>query len=164
MSKDYERLPLRARMFLGCLRIASHFERERNISRSLRQARQLEGEAAASAGEFEEGRLLLSAGRAYLNARKHTRAVTMLETARPVFERQKLQGTFHGYMGLADLYQSLGAAYSGSGRQEDHDAVRTEAETLALEIEGVFNLRTTFLPDGGRLIARVPDVVEEQAA
>jgi hypothetical protein len=164
MSKDYERLPLQSKMFLGCLRIFSHLEHERNMPRSLRQAIQLEERAATSEGQFEEGRLLLSAGRAYLNARKHTRAVMVLETARPVFERQKLQGTFHGFMGLADLYQSLGAAYSGSGRQEAHDAVRTAAESLALEIEGAFEIRTTFLPDGGRLISRAPNALEEPAA
>lgn len=134
----------------------SRRESKRNIARSLREAVQYERQADQASDKTARTRHLFAAGRSFLNGRQPRRALRHLEAVRPAMEHEKAGGSFYGFMGLADLYQSLAAAYQEVGQPEDRAAVQAAAEDLATQIETHFGIRTGFYPNGDRLTAPLP--------
>lgn len=148
---------LRINAAFGLLRVMSYFEEKKRFADSRRDAQDYEKRAAEfTPGRIEHGRLLLSAGQAYLNARMTDKAVAVLETAQPDMEDYKKQGTQYGFLGLERFYHTLGAAYRLSGRTEEHEAMLEKARELAVEMETAIGLSVRFAPNGDQLVSSVP--------
>lgn len=148
LKLELKPLTWRLRMVLRGLRFLDRMGEKKARADSLHQAGQYEKKAAGltNASPIQASKLRVSAGRAYINARKPESAITPLEEARPHIEDYMKSGVLDGFICLAGLYHSLEHAYKKTGDKEKAEEIHGKALDLAASRETHFGAKTYTIP------------------
>jgi hypothetical protein len=156
---------IRTPMALRVVALLERLDRRRFERQSRHEAGRHEWQAGEHApGSIEHGRLMLSAGQAYMNARETEAAISCLEAAEEGVKNHKMSGARHGFSELARLYFVLGGAYRLDGRTDELEAVLAKERAVTDEIELHFGVHTEFLSDHTRLVYQARPQLEAAVA